>query len=404
MSERFVLGGALNSLQSNYQLTTPQTETVVKPNEDTIYAEAIYDLSQQNVEIHVPVVDTDRYWNFALFDPYAQALSKPDRPKHHANISLRYGENYANIGSVTKKTPGTYLLRRAVDVNEPPGIQAPGGSCANTYNGCINSPTTDGTMLERILVRDNGSDLTYVQDLIHKSSVETVKRDYSCRDAAAEPLTNATFLGLPNNTVSATLELLARLAHRNPPIDTNITVFVNSQLRAAGISNGHYRKPRGVNLTQAYADFNASIAHYQEVGVEQLGNGWAKYVPQGLYGPNYIARANAVSYYLANTADQALYPQYEISEPDLSLSDSHAYMYTFSSKPPVESDGFWSVTMYNSSGFFVENSENKYEVGDRSNITYPDGQQVYGPNASTVIQPFQVLVQNATPPANWTAK
>ena len=305
---------------------------------------------------------------------------------------------------MTNKSAGTYLLRRGVDVNEPSGFQGPGGSCNETYAGCVNSPTTDGTILERILVRNNGSDLLYVQGLLHKSKVTTVKRTYTCRDALAKPLTNATFVGLSNDTALATLQLLARLEKRNPPIDSGLTGYVNRQLRAAGIRNGSYRKPPGVNITEAYAEMNASIAQYNQNGAKALGNGWNTYVPQGLYGSNYVARAHAVSAYLQNTADQALYPQYDTSEPDLTLTESQAYMYTFSSKPPVESDGFWSVTMYNSSGFFVANSENVYEVGDRSNITYPDGQQVYGPNAPTVDQSFQVLVQNATPPANWTAK
>ena len=305
---------------------------------------------------------------------------------------------------MTEKTAGTYLLRRAVDVNEPSGFQPPGGSCDESYNGCVNAPTTDGVILQRVLVRNSGSDLTYVQGVLRESKVTTVDRNYTCRDAILKPLTNATYSGLPNDTALATLELLARLMHRNPPIEKNLTRYVDDQLRAAGISNGHYRKPRGVNITQAYAQFNATIKQHDDNDAQQLGNGWARYVPQGLYGSNYVARASAVSGYLQNTADQALYPQYQTSEADETLTESQAYLYTFSSKPPVKSDGFWSLTMYNSSGFFVENSENKYEVGDRSNITYSNGQQVYGPNAPAIDQSFQILIQNATPPTNWTAK
>ena len=304
----------------------------------------------------------------------------------------RYGENYANIGSVANRTAGSYLLRRSVDFNEQLGFQPHGKSCDQAYAGCVNSLTTDGTILKSCLVRNNGSDLAYVQGLLQESSVSTVKRSYTCKDVPSKPITNATFVGLSNNTALETLELPARLEARNLPIDTNLTSYVRDKLRVAGIANGRYRKPHGVNITEAYAAFNAFIARFNKNGVQKLGNGRGRYVPQGRYVSNYTARAHAVKVHLANTEDQPLYPLYDSSETELSLSNSQAYMYAFSSKPPVESDGFWSLIVYKSSGYFVANSVNVYEVGDRSNITYLDGQQVCGANASTVDEPFQILI------------
>lgn len=72
----------------------------------------------------------------------------------------------------------------------------------------------------------------------------------------------------------------------------------------------------------------------------------------------------------------------------------------------MASAGFWSLTMYNSQEFLVENQFDKYSVGDRSNITYPDGSMVYGSGAVKRDGMFQVLVQagNMVPPRNWTNK
>ena len=60
--------------------------------------------------------------------------------------------------------------------------------------------------------------------------------------------------------------------------------------------------------------------------------------------------------------------------------------------------------MYDNEGYLVSNPENKWAVGDRSNITFPNGDLVYG--SGTKDGTFQVLVQDASskPPSNWTAK
>jgi hypothetical protein len=101
-------------------------------------------------------------------------------------------------------------------------------------------------------------------------------------------------------------------------------------------------------------------------------------VPQGTYGSNYLDRdVAAITGYLEQTADQALYP-IPINK-DLMLTTSQSYIYTFSSRLSLASSGFWSLTLYDSQGFLVANLVNKYSVGDRTNIT-SDGQLVHGSN------------------------
>ncbi|MCJ1388431.1 hypothetical protein MMC18_001278 [Xylographa bjoerkii] len=74
--------------------------------------------------------------------------------------------------------------------------------------------------------------------------------------------------------------------------------------------------------------------------------------------------------------------------PVSATADSEAYLFTFSGKPPGADDGFWSVTMYDNEGFLVENTENTYAVGDRSNITLLSGDLIYG--SGTEDATFQV--------------
>ncbi|KAI7072653.1 hypothetical protein KC352_g42377, partial [Hortaea werneckii] len=73
-------------------------------------------------------------------------------------------------------------------------------------------------------------------------------------------------------------------------------------------------------------------------------------------------------------------------------------------------NGFWSITGYEGD-YLIPNPQNVYALGDRSNITYPDGSRVYGSGAqsrsnnSLSNEQFQILIQPAdvAPPTNWTS-
>jgi hypothetical protein len=90
----------------------------------------------------------------------------------------------------------------------------------------------------------------------------------------------------------------------------------------------------------------------------------------------------------------------------MNLTNDQSYIYTFNSKPPVQSFGFWSLTLYDATGTLVENPEDKYTVGDRNNITYPEGELVYQDYATSDDGIFRILVHpcNSPPPSNWTNK
>ncbi len=127
---------------------------------------------------------------------------------------------------------------------------------------------------------------------------------------------------------------------------------------------------------------------------------------QGNFGVHYASRKYIAQIaYLELVPSEALYPSYsdEAATGTTNLGPKEAFLFTFSAPPPTQSSGFWSLTVYGGDQFLIPNQLNRYEVGDRSNLTYPDGQMVYGVNATP--GPFRVLLQPAdvTPPANWTS-
>ncbi|KAL1970814.1 hypothetical protein VTN77DRAFT_2648 [Rasamsonia byssochlamydoides] len=298
-----------------------------------------------------------------------------------------------------------YLLRPQGE-NETWGYEPslPG----DPYQGYINSLTGNGILLIRILVKNNTTDVPVVQGLLESSQMTPISR--STGDAKPwPPLTEAVFAGLSNLSLPLqTLELTARLRQANPPFDSSDPAAVEAKLTAAGISNnGTYNQPLGVDLSLANARAQEDIKLYSLVGRQDLNNDWVRYVPQGMYSDNFVARSLlADNGFLDLQPSQALYP-FSTAAASMSLDAGDAYLYEFSGKPPTETDGFWSLTMYDAEHFLVPNPFNVYAIGDRSNITYPDGSPVYGPGSDDAEnRPFEILIQPAdlVPPANWTNK
>lgn len=295
-----------------------------------------------------------------------------------------------------------YLLRREEDCDRKMKHHATEGG----YQGQIFSPTTYGTLLVRDLVKNNGSDLTFVQNLVKQAKLTKIPRNKTAEHEAI-PLTNATFTDYYDagpNVPLAVMDLLAKLAAANPAFDKSDTAHVNYELRVAGIRQATYNPPADINLSLAYSEAVASIESYAVSSLQSLGNGWARNVPQGIYGSNYAERALIADIvYLQLTADQVIYSKQ--SAPVFILQSNESYLYAFSGKPPIATEGFWSLTLYNSQGYLSANPVDKYSVGDRSNITYPDGELVYSNVTGGANGSFEVLVQpyNVPPPVNWTS-
>jgi hypothetical protein len=123
-------------------------------------------------------------------------------------------------------------------------------------------------------------------------------------------------------------------------------------------------------------------------------NGWSYTTKAGLYGTSYLQRALVTYIGLgANRPQDAVYPT--SLRPSLleAYSGEHKWVMRFpkGETPPVK--GFWSLTMYDESLFFVANPINRYSMSVRTNPKYEaDGSLV-------------IYIQNESPgadkEANW---
>lgn len=307
-------------------------------------------------------------------------------------LRCRYGNNFANIGAVPGYIPRPRLLRRVIDAGAggTPGVDANATSALDGYHGYVNSPTTYGIILARILFFNQSTEeLETIRSIQEKLFLNTTARDTSAAPSTA-PLTAELLGNTPNITSpQQQLELLARLANDNPPEAASDAANVASFLEAAGISleSGTYRKPVLVDLNLAALTLNTTLQTVLlHPGVlETYGPQWIGVNSSlaGNYGTNYALRAYIGQVgYLALTSDQALYPSFHAgllpsNGLTLTLRANESYLLKFSGKPPLADVGFWGLTLYDSAGFLIANEINRYSLGDRSNITYPDGSRVY---------------------------
>jgi hypothetical protein len=100
-------------------------------------------------------------------------------------------------------------------------------------------------------------------------------------------------------------------------------------------------------------------------------NGWHIMLKTGVYGTDYLDRAVITAVGLgANRPEDAVYPTSMAAAGGKAYDGASKYVMHFDkgALPPVK--GFWSLTMYNSEFFFVENPLNRYTLSERNKLKF----------------------------------
>lgn len=381
---------AINTFNHENKLQTADSQTVVTPNVDTLYSVMVFDLSHNDLIITMPQIPSSQFALSSYYDPY--------------------GNNFANIGPNSFDTAGTYLLTRRWERESQYGYHAEGNG-SQSFKGTITSPTTYGAVFIRWLVNATNLDSIHTyQNGTHSRSVTQLKpTTLPTLDLLLQPGQNA-------STVAAhVLNLVAKYgAVDGPEVQADSEAF-GMNMTLAGISDGVYTPVKGVNLTEANSTALLHVSAVDATTKTDLDNGWSMLNASntGDYGTKYDVRADvAASGYEMIKAPKAIYPSWSndssshsiLGSGELNVGANESYIYTFSGKPPLGRLGFWSVTAYHDD-YLIPNDQDIYTLGDRSNITYPHGQLVYGGNSTSDSTEFQILIQPAdlAPPSNWTS-
>jgi hypothetical protein len=125
-----------------------------------------------------------------------------------------------------------------------------------------------------------------------------------------------------------------------------------------------------------------------KAGDWNLQNGWSWTLKTGVYGTDYTQRALIAAIALgANLPEDAVVAASTVDGAGQSYSGNGRYVMHFAAGQAPSANGTWSLTMYDSDCFFVDNALSRYALGARDQLTSnPDGSldlyiQKYPPGA-----------------------
>lgn len=345
--------GPMGQLIKLRQYPDPSFKDVTAPNADTLYTTAFFDVGKEPWVLSIPDMK-DRYFLFPLLDGWTDVFQVPG-----------------------KRTTGTRAQTYAIT---GPGWKGTLPNGVKEYK----SPTSIVWLLGRIYCTGTPEDYTAVHALQDQCKLVPLS-------AYGKPYTP------PPGTVDASIDmktpvrdqvnrmdpvayftLLAQLMKTNPPAAADAPEL--AKFAKIGLVAGQdfdatkFRNADFVKRIPQVAFDRIMIQFKVNKAVKDI-NGWAYTTKTGLYGTDYFIRALATAIGLgANRPQDAVYPTSLKDADGRAYDGANKYVMRFAKGqlPPVR--GFWSLTMYDSSYFFVPNPINRYSISARQHLkSNPDG-------------------------------
>ncbi|HTY78330.1 MAG TPA: DUF1254 domain-containing protein [Candidatus Bathyarchaeia archaeon] len=331
---------------------------VTAPNADTLYTIAWLDVSKEPWIVSVPDMK-GRFFLFPMLDGWTNVFEDPG-----------------------KRTTGTGPQKYAIT---GPGWSGDLPKGVTQYK----SPTGIVWVLGRIYCTGTPDDYKAVhalQDKVTAVPLSAYGKPYTPEPGKVDPAVDMkTAVREQVNAMDAAayFKLFAELLKTNPPAAEDAPMV--AKLARIGIVPGQDFDAAKLDPAVARGMAGApkpaqdKIMEWMKEGIvagdNKLENGWLFTTKTGLYGTGYRQRAFITAIGLgANRPQDAVYPTSEGPDVLKKYSGERKYVMHFDkgAMPPVK--GFWSLTMYDASYFFVPNALNRYTLSQRNKLKMnPDG-------------------------------
>ena len=349
-------GGRVNEFSHFTKLADAKDRTVVIPNSDTLYSMAWLDLRKGPLVIH----------------------TKPTKRFHVLELLEPWTENFTNIGSPPHGHPdGDYLVvRKGWKGKKPKGLEK------------IVAPHDRVWIIGRTIIF-GPKDLKNVRKVQRTYRIVPLKRWNPKRPYAySRPKPKKVDRAIrqfhipgtgPGEDAATFFDALGDQLKRFPPQKADSPML--ARLKTLGIGPGLHPVADG-KLSEAQLQAmrdavtagpgrltQALLARYLSTFDDQ--NGWLA-TETGKYGTDYHARALVDKFGLgAPRSWVSVYPIALMDRTKAFLTGTKSYVAHFTpetSHPPVKF--FWSMTLYDTDGFLVDNVDDRYLINDRSKPNY----------------------------------
>jgi hypothetical protein len=328
---------------------TAEYRDVTAPNADTLYSNAFIDVSKEPWIVSWPDMG-DRYFVWEFYDAWVPVISDPG-----SRTTGQKAQTYAITG------PGW-------NGKLPEGVTQ------------VKSPTSTVWILARTYCTGTPEDYKAVWALQNQYKLYPLSswgKEYLAPPGKVDPSVDMKRSVRANvNALDgpAYFSLMAELMKNNPPTAEDAPIV--AEMAKIGLVAG-----QSFNVNTLEPHIAVAINAAPKTGWEKIEaytarsgvvkQGWLINLKVGQYGTDYMARAWLAAFGIpANAPKDAVYPV-GLTDADGDKLDTskHNYMIHFKSErdlPPAK--GFWSLTMYDSSYFFVPNSLNRYTLSERNKL------------------------------------
>ena len=325
---------------------------VTAPNADTLYTTAFIDVGKEPWIVSIPDMK-DRYYLVPFLDGWTTVFQVPG-----------------------KRTTGTRAQTYAIT---GPGWKGTLPAGVKEYK----SPTSLVWMLGRIYCTGTPEDYAAVhklQDEFKLVPLSSYGKPYTPPAGTVDSsIDMKTAVREQVNRMSAVeyFTLLCKLMKDNPPTSADapqiakfakIGIVPGQEFDAGKLKADFARRVPEVSQDRIMLQFKINK------DVKDI-HGWGFTTKTGIYGTDYLMRALVTAIGLgANRPQDAVYPTSQKDGGDRTYDGANKYVVRFpkGQLPPVT--GFWSITMYDGSYFFVPNPINRYSISARQSLkANPDG-------------------------------